>query len=102
MAVKHSCQHSYASVGSGPRGQSCLWVTFAGAFSPYKTIHCLELVTGKPAEVSDENKSFGELLVGSKEAVLICVQIEMLKICAMLGRESSRKSAFFSTAGGKV
>lgn len=75
---------------------------FAGTFSPCKTVHCLELVIGKPAEVSGENKTFRKLLMGSKETTLICVQIEMLKICAMLGRESSRKSAFSSTAGGKV
>lgn len=34
-------------------------------------------------------------LVGSKENMFIGVQVEMLKICATLRRESSRKSAFF-------
>lgn len=80
--------------GSG-QGQSCLCVTFAGTFSPCKTIHHLELVIGKPADVSSENKTFRELQMGPKETMLICVQIEMLKICAMLRRESSRESAFF-------
>lgn len=68
---------------------------FASTFSPCKTVHRLELVIGRPTEVSSENKTFRELLTGSKETMFICMQIEMLKICAMLGEKVVEKVPFF-------
>lgn len=79
-ALEHSpflCISSSAS----PSQSLCSGMCQNSNFSPCKIVNRRGLVIGKPTEVSNEKKTARGLLTGSKEIMLIFLQIEMFKIC---------------------